>query len=198
MKIYSISVIHSPPSGSCTILSNVTDLASFSFYQRGSVAEFMSFMSKTVSERTPQGQRQTVQENNYTAHIYNRGGPGQLAGIIITDHEYPMRPAFSLITKFLDDFSSQYPQATFNDPSTISFSLDQYIKRYQDPTQADTIMKVQQELDETKVILHKTIESVLARGEQLDTLVDRSSALSAQSKLFYKTAKKQNSCCIIM
>jgi hypothetical protein len=52
-------------------------------------------------------------------------------------------------------------------------------------------MKVQQELDETKVVLHKTIESVLQRGEKLDQLVERSDALSAQSRMFYKTAKKQ-------
>ena len=37
---------------------------------------------------------------------------------------------------------------------------------------------------------HKTIESVLARGEKINDLVDRSNALSAQSKMFYKTAKK--------
>lgn len=43
---------------------------------------------------------------------------------------------------------------------------------------------------------HKTIESVLERGEKLDNLVERSNALSAQSKMFYKTAKKQNSCCV--
>ena len=55
-------------------------------------------------------------------------------------------------------------------------------------------MRVQQELDETKVVMHKTIESVLERGEKLDNLVERSNALSAQSKMFYKTAKKQNSC----
>ena len=52
-------------------------------------------------------------------------------------------------------------------------------------------MKVQAELDETKIILHKTIESVLQRGEKLDSLVERSDALSTQSRLFYKTAKKQ-------
>ena len=63
---------------------------------------------------------------------------------------------------------------------------------------------------------HKTIESVLERGEKLNDLVDRSNALSAQSKMFYKTAKKvcglivysaltlmssftqQNSCCVVM
>jgi hypothetical protein len=52
-------------------------------------------------------------------------------------------------------------------------------------------MKVQQELGETKVVLHKTIESVLQRGEKLDQLVERSDALSMQSRMFYKTAKKQ-------
>lgn len=80
MKIFSISVVLAPPSGACAILSNASDLSSFSFYQRGSVSEFMSFFSKTVSERTQQGQRQSVQENNYTAHVYNRGGAEQLAG----------------------------------------------------------------------------------------------------------------------
>ena len=31
--------------------------------------------------------------------------------------------------------------------------IDEYLVKYQDPKQADTIMKVQQELDETKIIL---------------------------------------------
>lgn len=40
------------------------------------------------------------------------------------------------------------------------------------------------------IMQHKTIESVLQRGEKLDNLVERSNALSMQSKAFYKTAKK--------
>jgi len=52
-------------------------------------------------------------------------------------------------------------------------------------------MRVQAELDETKIVLHKTIESVLDRGQKLDDLVEKSDALSAQSKMFYRTAKKQ-------
>jgi synaptobrevin family protein YKT6 len=37
------------------------------------------------------------------------------------------------------------------------------------------------------VVLHKTIESVLQRGEKLDTLVDRSEQLSQSSRMFYKS-----------
>jgi synaptobrevin family protein YKT6 len=80
-------------------------------------------------------------------------------------------------------------------------------------------MKIQKELDETKIVLHKTIESVLQRGEKIDDLVAKSDGLSAQSKMFYSEypailgydgchrertngiiaqAKKQNSCCVLM
>ncbi|KAK0193066.1 snare protein YKT6 [Armillaria mellea] len=178
MKIFAISVILAPPSGKSTVLCSANDLSSYSFYQKGSVGEFMTFFSRTVAERTAQEQRQSIQENNYTAHVYNRGGTEKLAGVIITDQEYPVRPA---------------------DPSSVSFpDINAFLQKDQDPRQADTIMRVQQELDETKIVLHKTIESVLQRGEKLDDLVDRSTALSAQSKMFYKTTKKQNCCCVIM
>ncbi|KAH9830174.1 snare protein YKT6 [Rhodofomes roseus] len=199
MKVYALSVVRAPPSTTSTTLSTATDLSSFSFYQRPSVGEFMQFFTKTIAERTPQGQRQSVQENQYTAHVWNRGGAEQLAGVIITDQEYPVRPAFSLLTKLLDDFIAKVPVAAYDAPAAIAFpEINAYLQKYQDPRQADAIMKVQQELDETKIILHKTIESVLERGEKINDLVDRSNALSAQSKAFYKTAKKQNSCCVVM
>lgn len=64
--------------------------------------------------------------------------------------------------------------------------------------QVDKIMKLNVQLAETKELLHQTIDKVLERGEKLDDLVDKSATLSAQSKLFYKQAKKTNSCCIVM
>jgi hypothetical protein len=83
MKIYSLAVVLAPPSGPSATLCQASDLSSFSFYQKGSVGEFMSFFTKTVAERTAQGARQSVQENNYTAHVYNRGGAEQLAGRLL-------------------------------------------------------------------------------------------------------------------
>lgn len=46
-------------------------------------------------------------------------------------------------------------------------------------------MKIRQELDETKIVLNKTIESMLQRGEKIDDLVKQSEGLSASSKAFY-------------
>ena len=43
------------------------------------------------------------------------------------------------------------------------------------------------------------VETVLtATGEKIDNLVAKSDGLSAQSKMFYTQAKKQNSCCVVM
>src|SRR6266545_3105714 len=125
MKIYSISVVLAPSSGSSVVLVHATDLSSFSFYQRGSISEFLTFFTKTVAERTQPGQRQSVEEQNNIAHVYNRGGPEQLAGksipccgfcelkhppaVVITDKEYPVRPAFSLLSKLLDEFTAKVP-----------------------------------------------------------------------------------------
>ena len=64
--------------------------------------------------------------------------------------------------------------------------LKEYLTKYQDPHQADSILRIQKELDETKIVLHKTIESVLQRGEKLDDLVAKSDGLSSQSKMFYR------------
>lgn len=52
--------------------------------------------------------------------------------------------------------------------------------------------------DETKIVLHQTIDSVLRRGEKLDALVDKSNDLSLASQMFYKQARKTNSCCRFM
>lgn len=199
MKIYYIGILKI---GEKAIeLSSASDLSQFSFFERSSVAQFMTFFSETVSQRTPAGQRQSIEEGNYVGHTYTRSEG--ISCVVITDKEYPVRPAYTLINKILEEYLSLHPASqwsgvTESNPSLQYDKLAAYLKKYQDPSQADSIMKVQQELDETKIVLHKTIESVLQRGEKLDSLVDKSEALSLSSRMFYKQAKKTNSCCVIV
>lgn len=82
-----------------------------------------------------------------------------------------------------------------NGKGDLDTPLQEALDRFQDPLNADKFGRIQKELDETKIILHKTIESVLERGEKLDTLVEKSNDLSLASQLFYKSARKTNSCC---
>lgn len=200
MKIYYIGILKT--NGEKGIeLTSARDLSQFSYFEKTGVSQFMTFFAETVSQRTSSGQRQSIEEGNYVGHTYTR--LEGLSGVVITDKEYPVRPAYTLINKFLEEYLSLHPSKEWLNITETNSSfnydmLETYLKKYQDPSQADSIMKVQQELDETKIVLHKTIESVLERGEKLDSLVDKSEALSSSSRMFYKQAKKTNSCCIIM
>lgn len=102
----------------------------------------MSVFSKTVAERTRPGQRQDVEEQSYTFHAYARSEG--VAGIIISDHEYPALVAHQLLSKILDEFTTRYPRSAWeNSNGDVPFpQLKEYIQKYQDPQQADSIMKV--------------------------------------------------------
>jgi synaptobrevin homolog YKT6 len=129
----------------------------------------MSLFSKTVAERTRPGQRQDVEEQSYTFHAYARSEG--VAGIIISDHEYPALVAHQLLGKVVDDFLSKFPRSSWaHSNAEVPFPvLKEYLQKYQDPQAADGIMKIQKELDETKIVLHKTIESVLERGAYISS-----------------------------
>lgn len=202
MQIYYIGIIR-PEQGNTVSLAEEKDLSSFSFFQRSSVGQFMTFFAQTIAERTKSDQRQSIEEGEYVGHVFVR--PEGVAGVLITDKAYPIRPAFTLLNKICEEFLSQHsideimklsPQS---DSSNTTYpELGDYLSKYQNPHEADALMKVQQELDETKIVLQQSIENVLQRGEKLDALVDKSEALTSSSKTFYKQAKKTNSCCIIM
>lgn len=87
-------------------------------------------------------------------HVYVRSDG--LAGVIISDHEYPSRVSHTLITKVLDEFALKYPAHTWadlNERDTVFPQINTYLAKYQNPKEADTMTKIQDELDETKIIL---------------------------------------------
>uniref|UniRef100_A0A803MZ66 Uncharacterized protein n=1 Tax=Chenopodium quinoa TaxID=63459 RepID=A0A803MZ66_CHEQI len=124
------------------------------------------------------------QKDEYKVHAYNRGG---LCALGFMDDPYPVRSAFSLLTQVLDEyqkaFGDSWKRVTSDSTQPWPY-LNEALAKYQDPAEADKLLKIQRELDETKIILHKTIDSVLERGERLDSLVEKSSDLSAASQLF--------------
>ncbi|XP_053990406.1 synaptobrevin homolog YKT6 [Hylaeus anthracinus] len=195
VKLYALSILYKHPT-SATTMKSAYDVESFSFFQRASVKEFMSFVSKTIVERTQISSRQSVKEGDYMCHVYVRAD--NLAAVLISDHEYPRRVAHTLITKVMDEFAAKYPASTWETLNEVTTEFPQlvvYLTKYRNPNEADALTKMQNDLDETKIILHNTLEAVLQRGEKLDDLVSKSEGLSMQSKAFYKTARKTNSCC---
>ncbi|XP_066248026.1 synaptobrevin homolog YKT6 [Euwallacea similis] len=195
VKLYCLIVLYKG-THNATWLKSAFDLQSVSFFQRGPVQEFMLFCGKTIVERTLTASRQSVKEGDYFCHVYVRAD--NLAGVVISDQEYPSRVSHTLLTKILDEFAEKIPSVNWpnlQDKDVAFPQLNIYLAKYQNPREADVLTKIQGELDETKIILHNNIQAVLDRGEKLDDLVSKSEGLSIQSKAFYKTARKTNACC---
>lgn len=197
VKLYHLSVL-CKQSNKATSLCSASDLTSFGFFQRNSIQEFMQFTSQILVERSQPATRTSVKAESYMCHAYVRADG--LAATLVSDHEYPHRVAHTLLNKVLEEFSAKVPSPAWaGDQNSISFpAVETYLIKYQNPREADSLTKIHDELAETKIILHNTIEAVLQRGEKIDDLVGKSEELSLQSKAFYKTARKTNSCCIIL
>eukprot|EP00218_Dolichomastix_sp_CCMP3274_P009187 CAMPEP_0170144384 /NCGR_PEP_ID=MMETSP0033_2-20121228/13450_1 /TAXON_ID=195969 /ORGANISM="Dolichomastix tenuilepis, Strain CCMP3274" /LENGTH=199 /DNA_ID=CAMNT_0010380879 /DNA_START=34 /DNA_END=633 /DNA_ORIENTATION=+ len=199
MRIYGMALLKYVEGGEPLYIGQASDVSSFGYFQRAAVQEMLTFVTRTIVARTPPGTRQSVEhEGMYMCHVANRNG---LAGIAIVDKEYPSRSAFAALQKLVDDYVDANGESWRQigaDGKEADALVNESLTKFQDPMQADKLLKIQSELDETKVILHKTIDSVLARGEKLDNLVTKSADLSMASQMFYKQAKKNNQCCEIM
>lgn len=207
MKVYYIGIIRTKAGEKSKGLVAAKDLSSYSRFTRAHYDPFMTEFAIIVAERTAPSQRQTIeeQEKGFVFHTYAR--PEGLCSVMITDYQYPTMVAQRLLSKILEDFLVSHPEPTWavgdcalNAEMKLQTDkqLQEHIAKYQDPQQVDSLLKIQRELEEIKINLHKTFESVLERGEKLDDLIERSAGLGAQSKIFYQQARKQNSCCNIM
>lgn len=205
MKILAISLMRlNEDISDPLMLVQATKLDDYGFFQRPTIKEGITFLSKTIVARTPPGSRQSVQSEGDTfVHVYFRADG--LVGCVTCDTEYPQRVAYTLLSKVLEDFDMAFPQGTKKYWKGIKVAdainwppLEKMILDYQDPANADQMTRIQRNLDDTREVLHNTIDNVLQRGEKLEDLVEKSGELSAQSKLFYKQAKRANSCCVVL
>lgn len=129
--------------------------------------------------------------------------PGGIIAVTFADAEYPTRVAFGYMSKLCEDFT----QATGGNfagttdgcsDAVFSAAHSKLLQQFQDPAQADQLTRIMHELEQTKLVLHETIEAALERGQKIDELMQKSNDLSGSSKMFFKTAKKQNQCCSYM
>ncbi|OAO12460.1 synaptobrevin-like protein [Blastocystis sp. ATCC 50177/Nand II] len=200
MKVLSIAVLKwKKDTPEPIVLCQECELSQFSYFQKTAVKQMLTFISRTLIQRTNFSERQSVSHEEYMCHCYLR--QDGLGAVVVTDKEYPARVAFNLESRLLDEFDAKYMARWKNAKEDNQFpmtTLAKTLQDYQDPAKCDKITQINSQLDETKDVLNKTIDSVLERGTKLDDLVGKSNDLSDQSKMFYKQAKKMNSCCSIM
>ncbi|GFT36781.1 synaptobrevin homolog YKT6 [Nephila pilipes] len=148
-----------------------------------------------LTGRTEAEKKITVKEQRYLCHCYVQ--PDNLAAVAVTDDEYPPNVAHLCLSQLLIDFTAQIQSKTWqNVQDSIDYpGIKTIFQKFSCPKNLDSLTVVQGQLDETKIILYQTLESILQRGEKLDDLVTKADDLSLQAKTFYKSARKSNACC---
>lgn len=168
-----------------------------SYFTRKKAAQFLMFGSRTCCHRTPQGERLSVKVGykDYIAHVLvHENG---LAGVCVTDEEYPQPLAFQLLfemTAFVDRKTKKWKTATKEMDQPPQFMIDM-LKKYQDPKNCDKVGEIQAKVSKIKLVLKQNIKDLLEGQEHLEKLIADSEDLEEGAKNLVVTSKGLNKCC---
>ena len=181
------------------ILASAFQLDFASIFQRGTIKNFINFHSRLVIERV---QKDTHAQDQLEKGIcYAFSTDDKIGVTMICDEEYPKRVAIDFLLKVHDNFKLFKAQNNLDlnkieDDTDVKFKyIETEIVDWQDPSKKDSIMKLQNELNDVQDIMRQNLNELLKREENLEKLMEQSNDLSAASVNFYIQAKKTNKCC---
>ena len=111
---------------------------------------------------------------------------------MICDEEYPKRVAIDFLMKVHDNFKTFVAEKKLDlnlytaDTDVKYDYIANEIVEWQDPSKKDNLMKLQNELNDVTDIMRQNLNELLKREENLESLMQKSSDLSATSVNFYK------------
>jgi vesicle-associated membrane protein 7 len=129
--------------------------------------------------------------DNYVFHyVVDRG----LTFLCLADEKQKRRVPFL----FLDDVRSKF-QASYGERAmtAIAFAMNGEFARvlqdrmdfFNDNPEADNLSKVKGQIEDVKGVMVDNIEKVLARGEKIELLVDKTEQLNQSAKRFQRASK---------
>ena len=198
MKILSIHVF-SLYNDKPIILSSAFALSFVSIFQRGTLKDFLNFHSRLVIERVTKDTHAQVQLEKGICYAISNSD--KIGVTMICDEEYPKRVAIDFLLKIHDNFKTFLQEKKidlnmYTSDTDVKYDyIANEIEAWQDPSKKDSLMKLQNELNDVTDIMRQNLNELLKREENLESLMQKSNDLSATSVNFYKKKKKTNSCC---
>ena len=166
-------------------ISHSLDVETFPYFKRPDIIKYTTSIAKIAVKSTNYGINQTLKLGDDVPFIVHTSCLNNgICACLIGDTEYPSNVAFSLLNRVLVNY----------DKIDENF-LQDLLKNYQNPTNFDKILKLQEEIANIKEIMQRNISEILKRGETLDTLIDKVDKLDESSKIFYHKTKQVTGCC---
>lgn len=130
----------------------------------------------------------------YDKYIFHYIVDDSLVYLCMADEEFGRRMPFA----YLEDIKNRF-KATYADrgKTALAYGMNEDFSRvmqkqmnyYSNDPAADKISKVKGEIDEVKSVMVTNIEQVLARGEKIELLVDKTENLNQQAFKFKKQSR---------
>ncbi|KAI9204314.1 synaptobrevin-domain-containing protein [Polychytrium aggregatum] len=145
-------------------------------------------ITQHILEKIPQGDSKlTYVYDRYLFHYIQRNG---IIYLCLADDTFGRRIPFA----FLEDIAAQF-ETTYGarGQTAIAYGLNEFSKTiaarmeyFSANPEADSLRRVQGEIDQVRDVMVHNIEKVLERGERIEILVDKTESLNATSFAFKK------------
>ncbi|XP_078600792.1 vesicle-associated membrane protein 7-like isoform X2 [Branchiostoma floridae x Branchiostoma japonicum] len=152
---------------------------------------FSEVTEQILSRVSPENAKLTYSHGSYLFHYVSED---RIIYLCITDDDFERSKAFMYLNEVKRRFQATYGARAqtalpFAMNSEFSRVLSTQMKHFSESKDVDRVSKVQGDLDELKGIMVKNIDSIAARGERLELLIDKTEDLEATSVTFKKTSK---------
>lgn len=128
-------------------------------------------------------------------HTFNYERAGSYVFCVVADEDYGRSIPFNCLGRIREDFLGRYGDSG---PGAASArSMQEFQGRLREhmnwcmmnPGQVDKVVEVQRRVDDVKNVMVQNIEQVLARGEKIEDLVDKTDQLRFQAESFQKQSQ---------
>lgn len=187
-------------SDSAVFLVSVFKLDFINFLKRGFAKEPLKFAARTTSAKIKLGEGARIETPEFEgAIVFINSLENGLCFVIITDSEYPKSASVKVLAELRRTFEEKHSyESVKNISSDTDLQLNELqgmIDKYQDPHEADKLIKLESKLKEIESMLGKTMNDLLERGDNLDELMKNSEDISQTALHFYQNSKKANQKC---
>lgn len=192
-------ILHKRPQKSI-FLRSAYALDFVAYLKRRFVQQSLNFGARTTINKIHKGEMIRLElEEQPDAFIYAHINDKGIGTVIVCDKDYPESAALKILLELENRFLAIYSPELFGqyaEDQEMKFpEMDAMIKKYQDPKEADKLIKIEQDLGEIQTALHKTMNDLMDRGEKLDDLMKQSEDISGMAYTFYTKSKESNQKC---
>ena len=183
---YLLAIALVPHAGSPTMVFNHKGLPKLAWFAKKQIEQFVKGNISRVQQDAEPGHCCYNYELNEKICKFHINKFDAYSVHVITNSTYPEKIArmltFEIYKKYDDNVEI----------------LAKFMAEYENPDGKDKVKIIRGEIEDTKKIMQKNMNAIVARGESIDVLQEKAGNLANDAIRFEGGAAKLNKCCIFM